>query len=587
MRKLLSSSRSANWTEDDPAAEVTTQRPFNPNVSSPEAFELAKHWLTECLTSHPRCSIDAAPPPSRLLKIHLLDGDAPLELLDMRMDQRVQWCNLSYVWGGVQTVMTTRKGGMIRSIPIISLPPTMRDAVTVARSLGIGYIWIDSLCIVQDDSDDMPRQLAAMPRIYQDAVLTIFASAAQSVQEGFLYNRGYDYTTLEPFSLRYRSSDGSRGKLILLEIEEYIDWRTDYPEPIDTRGWCYQEQQISTRCLIFSRKQVRWACHTCQRTDGGVDPTTKFNDLPQSPSSSQAPSMTQSPTSSQAPSLSRSPQSPQAVSLTQGSMFPPAPGLRRSPRPSQTSSSSQDTISTEEELLFLWNYWTTRIREYSTRKLTKPEDKLRAIAALARMCSARSKTEYVAGLWKEHFPQALCWSAEFGVTFRPTVYRAPSWSWAAVEGEIGYSGALNRFYDYESLVDIEVTLPPDATFEAVSAGTLTIKGKMATAKWFFNTGEVIVEGHEMMAFPDFREEQWDDRDEESLDVQALLLMKERNFVRSDDPNWHPVHPDGDWRGLLLAECEHATYRRMAQFGPAAFQTPYMFSDREPQEVRII
>ena len=124
---------------------------------------------------------------------------------------------------------------MNRCIPITSLPQTMRDSITVARSLSIEYIWIDSLCIIQDDPDDMQRQLVDMPRIYQDAVLTIFASAAQNAQEGFLHDHGYDYTFNKPFSLPYRSSDGSSGKLILLEVEEYIDWRVDYLEPIDTR----------------------------------------------------------------------------------------------------------------------------------------------------------------------------------------------------------------------------------------------------------------------------------------------------------------------------------------------------------------
>lgn len=88
----------------------------------------------------------------------------------------------------------------------------------------------------------------------------------------------------------------------------------------------------------------------------------------------------------------------------------------------------------------------------------------------------------------------------------------------------------------------------------------------------------------MMASPDFREEHWGDGDDDCLDVQALLLMKGRNSVRLDDPNWYPLLPDGDWVGLLLLDREHATYRRMAQFGPAGFKTPYMFTDREPQEV---
>jgi hypothetical protein len=106
-----------------------------------------------------------------------------------------RWATLSYSWGGDQPHKTTRHNleRYVEAISLADMPQTIQDAVNVCRQLDISYIWIDSLCIVQGDSDDLSRELAQMPRIYQGSLVTIYAASARSVTEGFLQRRQFHY----------------------------------------------------------------------------------------------------------------------------------------------------------------------------------------------------------------------------------------------------------------------------------------------------------------------------------------------------------------------------------------------------------
>jgi Heterokaryon incompatibility protein (HET) len=66
----------------------------------------------------------------------------------------------------------------------IVFPKTLSDAIKVCREIGMRYIWIDALCIVQDDPKDKAREIGQMGRIYKDATLTIMAASAKTVHEG-------------------------------------------------------------------------------------------------------------------------------------------------------------------------------------------------------------------------------------------------------------------------------------------------------------------------------------------------------------------------------------------------------------------
>ncbi|KAK1952066.1 HET-domain-containing protein, partial [Colletotrichum sublineola] len=139
---------------------------------------------------------------------------------------------LSYCWGGNQTVKceTSTLAEFTQDIPFEKLPRTIQDAVEVCSQLGVQYIWVDALCIIQNEgNDEKILEIAKMPYIYGQASFTIMASRAETAWEGFLQDR-------EPFT-------NCTGH-----------------EPIDERGWTFQERLLSLRIVEFGSRQTRWSC---------------------------------------------------------------------------------------------------------------------------------------------------------------------------------------------------------------------------------------------------------------------------------------------------------------------------------------
>ena len=95
---------------------------------------------------------------------------------------------LSYCWGGKQSFTATKRTvqDFTDGIPISKLPKTIRDAIVVTQELGLRFIWIDALCIIQDDSEDVAREINNMAQVYRKAHLTLSAACARSVNDGFL-----------------------------------------------------------------------------------------------------------------------------------------------------------------------------------------------------------------------------------------------------------------------------------------------------------------------------------------------------------------------------------------------------------------
>lgn len=158
--------------------------------------------------------------PTRLLRISLTTPNAPVRLVNARQDLgTVTWCALSYVWGGDQPLKLTKSSidHLKDAIPLEKLPATIRDAVLVSRGLGFEYIWIDCLCIIQDDPEDLTRELATMPSIYQYATVTVAASSAGHVRDGFLQQRGYHYLEIPPIKLNYISTQDNLESVLICD----------------------------------------------------------------------------------------------------------------------------------------------------------------------------------------------------------------------------------------------------------------------------------------------------------------------------------------------------------------------------------
>ncbi|KAL1794566.1 hypothetical protein ACET3X_006382 [Alternaria dauci] len=224
---------------------------FNPNT--PEFFALLKEWIRVCDSDHDQCQREDA---ELTMPTRLIEVGKRLRLVDTVDIEPSRYAALSHCWGRLQkherfctykSNITERKAG----IHFDALPRTFRDAVTVARGLSMDYIWIDSLCIIQDDESDWQSEAGKMEQVFSAAYLTIGASSATSSLQGFLADR-------HPRSVVKVQSDKSGTVYACVDID---DFHNDVElSPLNNRGWVLQERALSRRTIFFTSIQVYWEC---------------------------------------------------------------------------------------------------------------------------------------------------------------------------------------------------------------------------------------------------------------------------------------------------------------------------------------
>jgi hypothetical protein len=176
-----------DWFSNDLASQlffrVKPRESFVPLTS----LETAKKWFIQCCTEHKDCHDGAIEEiPTRLVKLSPI-GTPKTTLLWSTAGEAVGYAALSYCWGGPQPFRTTTSvsSQYAESLPYASLPQTILDAFDVARNLDLQFIWVDSLCIIQDDEEDIKRELGKMSQVYQNAKLTMSAASASHCKKAF------------------------------------------------------------------------------------------------------------------------------------------------------------------------------------------------------------------------------------------------------------------------------------------------------------------------------------------------------------------------------------------------------------------
>ncbi|KAF2111205.1 heterokaryon incompatibility protein-domain-containing protein [Lophiotrema nucula] len=426
-----------NAYPDDPASSTFSAPPINRNVGSICSIQLARKWLYECAEhgtdTHQLCGqvVDIHFTPTRLLRIEALDDSFRLRLHESSLNhEQFRYAALSYCWGGDQPVKTTTDTMAQRKVNInySSLPRTLQDAVYVTHQLGLHYIWIDCLSIVQDDPSDLALQLPQMPNIYKNAFVTISASSATTCFEGFLDTRRPAASALcEDVVLRYRSKDVKEGNVYLFENTAGAS-----SGPIDKRAWTLQEWKLSPRLLNFATDQMKWLCPSRQYFDGGYH-SHHYDDV-----------------------IGQNKRSASTIERT----------------------TLQD--------------WAEVLDSYTQRALSDPGDKLIALAALASEVGEARGLIYLAGMWKEHLEIQLLWRLWDKPVKRPAQYRAPTWSWASVdswamfERETSDRVAITIVDVTIELVDRSFIYGP------VKSGLLVVEGRVISGEWFVNKESTIV-----------------------------------------------------------------------------------------------
>ncbi|OCL07138.1 HET-domain-containing protein, partial [Glonium stellatum] len=187
--------------------------------------------MAKCERKHKACSITNAPLPTRAIDVGSADSDT-LRLVETA-GQTSKYVALSHCWGKCRAFLTTRANlnDRKRGFRMADLPGTFRDAVRVVRSLGIRYVWIDSVCILQGDVDDWEIESAKMAGVYENATLVIAAANAADDGEGFLKERK----------------------------RQYMPTSDPYP-PLHNRAWTLQERYLSIRIIFFYSLNLQWEC---------------------------------------------------------------------------------------------------------------------------------------------------------------------------------------------------------------------------------------------------------------------------------------------------------------------------------------
>jgi hypothetical protein len=427
-------------------------QPINNNPSSDFSFSLAKDWLDNCLKTHKQCSKPSGSfMPTRVVEILHIRGNRVLRLRETESENPVPYAALSYCWGGEQVVCTTNKTlhRHLTRINWTDLPATLRDAILVTERLGLRRIWIDSFCILQDDDYDKAIEIGRMPLIYNQATVTIAASRALHVNEGFLHNR---YTGESPETIFQLPRTDANGKVDSVTFHSPIETIT---EPLDFRAWALQERYLSPRILDYGSYQTQWSCRFSQE-----DPKSNehlFTD-----------------------------------------------GFFERLAESKLKVASKHTyfydITPPERPLEVWvpkkdirEQWYELVKTFTRRKLTVPGDRLPAISGLAAYFSKVLNDEYKAGLWKSKLPFELLWTLDNPdhLEKEPSQYQGPSWSWAAVNQGISFGHRDIYADDCFEVVDCQTktqsrglkAMTNNSEFGAVESGSLTLKGRLQTASW--------------------------------------------------------------------------------------------------------
>jgi hypothetical protein len=162
---------------------------ISPQALSDTSVALARSWLDACILSmgrHEHCRLSEVPClPTQVIRVGVLDSDTKLHIA--KNEERAHYCALSHCWGG-SSPLTTTKSNLIPHMAGLPtpLPRTFGHSVAVARALGIEYLWIDSLCIVQDSDEDWASETSKMAGVYENAYVTISSNAAWDCNSGFL-----------------------------------------------------------------------------------------------------------------------------------------------------------------------------------------------------------------------------------------------------------------------------------------------------------------------------------------------------------------------------------------------------------------
>lgn len=321
-----------------------------------------------------------------------------ISLIETEEDHVGTYMTLSHRWGRVQPMMTTKDTLPRRktAIRLSDLPRTFQDTVAVCRGLGVQYLWIDSLCILQGDKLDWEQESAKMAAIYTNSYLNIAATHANDSTGGCFLDRWIaidikGFTQAIPLK-SYEIRENHVGRTVYTHVRVSLEAGHDdflhsirsagTRAPLLSRAWVFQERCLARRTLHFHAHELVWECKTglmCEcRGLNAVDKDKNW--------------------------------------------------YNRGWKARHTSWKTAD-------LQNMADLWLEIINVFSVLDLTHESDRLPALSGIASRFAGPVLNNYLAGLWREDLARSLLWFVGphwKSSSCRPSPLRAPTWSWASV-----------------------------------------------------------------------------------------------------------------------------------------------------------
>ncbi|MCJ1311808.1 hypothetical protein MMC25_005481 [Agyrium rufum] len=368
---------------------------------------------------------------------------------------KADWVALSHCWGTTARFVTT-KGNIddyAQHLNLTDLPPTFQDAINVTRTLGYKYLWIDSLCIIQDSHGDWTREAGQMQRYYKHAILTINADSAAGDHEGFLSHARQ--SDRDAFCIPFKANGLGPCQAYIRKSFRNSLWHEE--SPLSQRAWTLQEDLLSPRTIHYNAGELNWECQKHRIVESDATPLG---------------------TDDAAFSVLNKRHFLKPETAAEDPLVIRYPGFRYHFQPLER--------------------WYILFEDYCRREITFNSDRLPAIAGLARELSQQGSLTYMAGLWKEDLHTSLAWSVDSrGESVEK--YLAPSWSWASLKINVHwgsnvypafelYGKVRNWLPDLElphaECLDYSLGLEGDDPYGRLRSGRLRLKGRMLSfADW--------------------------------------------------------------------------------------------------------
>ncbi|KAK0644290.1 heterokaryon incompatibility protein-domain-containing protein [Cercophora newfieldiana] len=395
-----------------------------------EALTQAARWLGECREKHVKChKVDETFVPTRLLRI---GGHETMALCE-KVSGHINYAALSHHWSEeTQAVIlktTNIEQRKIDGITISDLPQMMQDVVAVLRGLKIDYVWIDSLCIIQDSSEDWLQEAASMAQVYSNAEVTIAATWCHGSGQSLFNGRG-DSEFLEVDL----PGTGSQSPLFVRRSIPHFHWKNSTPTlqeeqglppaqalwPLLGRGWVYQEQWLSRRTLHFTEHEIIWICSETTACECAY---YSFGDV-----------------------------SRHGQLATEGTR-------------------TQD--------------WKAIVEEYSERAFTQITDRLPALAGIAtvHLKSDDDVGNYLCGLWSKGLPETLFWHTTSSTPGPRPPMTMPTWSWASITGSVEFDYPDDEIQP--KILDAQVNYLGRELMGDVTEAMLRVEGLIASGGVFY------------------------------------------------------------------------------------------------------